>query len=150
MQNKYDLKKSSECPFWWVLTDIDNGIVCRFKEGEWNQTQEYTFIEGINLLDANKIASATREMSDWMINNYYEILFTSPQQIKQKVRREVGSMLKARREEMGWTIRHLELLTGIANNHISRIEQGKYNVTLDTLAVITEALGLEIDFVGCL
>lgn len=39
--------------------------------------------------------------------------------------------------------RHLAELTGIAHNHISRIEQGRYNVNLDTLAVIADALGLK-------
>ena len=36
--------------------------------------------------------------------------------------------------------------TGIAYNHIGRIERGKYNVTIDTLAVIANALGVRITF----
>lgn len=34
--------------------------------------------------------------------------------------------------------------TGIAFQHISRVEQGKYNVTIDTLALISHQLGIEI------
>ena len=39
-------------------------------------------------------------------------------------------------------------MTGIAFNHIGRIEKGQYNVTLDTLALLADALGMEIGLCG--
>lgn len=38
-------------------------------------------------------------------------------------------------------------LTGIAFNHLGRIERGKYNVTLDTLAVVINALGMDLELI---
>lgn len=51
-----------------------------------------------------------------------------------KKRREcIGRQLSEAREAKGYTLRYLAKLTGIAYNHIGRIEQGRYNVTVDTL-----------------
>ena len=64
--------------------------------------------------------------------------------IKIKAREQIGADLKALRNAKGLTLRKLEELSGITNNHIARIEAGKYNVTIDTLAVILNALDADI------
>ena len=84
-------------------------------------------------------------MADWLRKNHYEIVFTSPQTIIRLCRVSIGRQLREAREAKGWTLRYLAKLTGIAFNHIGRIEQGKYNVTIDTLAVIADALGLGLE-----
>lgn len=52
--------------------------------------------------------------------------------------------LRTAREAKGYTLRCLEKLTEIANNHIARIEGGRYNVTLDTIAILAAALDAEV------
>ena len=52
--------------------------------------------------------------------------------------------LRAVGEAKGCTLIHLEELTEIANNHIARIEGGRYNVTLDTIAILAAALDAEV------
>lgn len=59
-------------------------------------------------------------------------------------RQSVGEQLRKAREAKGWTVRDVARLTGITFTHIARIERGKYNVNLDTVAVIAAALELDI------
>lgn len=141
---KYLLQKSSEDPLWWVLTDTQKEIVCRFKEGEFNESQKFTLLRENSEYDMTKLPAIVREMSDWLAENHYEIVFSSPQTAIRLCRESIGSQLREARESRGWTLRYLAKLTGIAFNHIGRIEQGRYNVTIDTLAVIADALGLEL------
>ena len=138
---KYILQKSSEDPLWWVLTDTEAEIVCRFKEGEFNDTQKFTLLREDNEYDLNELPAIAAAMADWLRDNHHEIIFTSPQTIIRQSRKAIGQQLKEMRETKGITLRHLAKLTGIAYNHICRIEQGKYNVTIDTLAIIADALG---------
>ncbi|WP_301048928.1 MULTISPECIES: helix-turn-helix domain-containing protein [Muribaculaceae] len=140
---RYTLEKSAERPLWWVLTDTEGGLVCCFEEGRFNDTQEFTFVEGVRI-DPLQVARLVNEMAQWVRDTHYEILMTSPTAIKDKARQSVGEQLRKARESKGWTVRYVERLTGIANNHISRIEQGKYNVTLDTVAVLADALGVKV------
>lgn len=141
---RYLLQKSKEDPLWWVLTDTETEIVCRFKEGEFNETQKVTLINDDSDYDLMKLPRIMADMAEWLRENHYEIIFSSPQGITRKAREDIGRMIKEAREAKGWTLRYLAKLTGIAFNHIGRIEQGKYNVTLDTLALIADALGMEI------
>lgn len=65
---------------------------------------------------------------------------------KQEARKDVGESIRRAREAKGLSLRQVGKLTGIAYNHIGRIERGKYNVTIDTLAVIANALWVRITF----
>lgn len=62
-------------------------------------------------------------------------------------RKAVGLAIAQARNAAGLSLRELEALTGIDNGHISRIEGGRMNVTLDTVAKLCEALGLKIEAV---
>lgn len=141
---KYLLQKSNEDPLWWVLTDTEEEIVCRFKEGDFNGSQKFSALRDIKDYDVSKLPTIAAGMADWLRKNHYEIVFTSPQTIIRLSRESIGRQLREARETKGWTLRYLAKLTGIAFNHIGRIEQCKYNVTIDTLAVIADALGLEL------
>lgn len=142
--DRFVLQKSKEDPLWWVLTDTQAQIVCRFKEGEFNETQQFTPLHDIDSYDVAQLPTIANEMADWLRENHYEIIFDSPQTIVAEARAMVGSKLRELREAKGWTLRDLAKRTGIAFNHIGRIEQGKYNVTIDTIALIAHALGVEI------
>lgn len=126
----------------WVLTDTEMQIVCKFKEGEFNDFRQFTPLEDGQ--DVINLARAVREMTDWLAENHYKILCSSPTLIKEQARKSLGEEIRNAREDAGFTLRDVAKMTGIAFNHISRIEQGKYNVTLDTLALIADALGMEI------
>ena len=73
-----------------------------------------------------------------------EITTNNGQLVKQAARENIGTLLRAYRQAAGLTLRQLGEMTGIAYNHIARIEQGRYNVTVDTLAILGDALGVKI------
>ncbi len=129
---------------WWVLTDTEAGIVCRFKEGAFNESQHFTPLDDDGVYDVAALPGIVAAMSDWLAENHYEIVFSSPTEIKRRVRKDLGEEIRDARVDAGYTLRDLAKMTGIAFNHISRIEQGQYNVTLDTLALIADALGMQI------
>ena len=59
-------------------------------------------------------------------------------------REKIGAQLRTIREERGLSTRALGERCNLAHSHIVRIEGGKYNVQLDTLSAIAEALDSEI------
>ncbi len=67
--------------------------------------------------------------------------------IGRTTRKAVGLAIAQARNAAGLSLRELEALTGIDNGHISRIEGGRMNVTLDTVAKLCEVLGLKIEVV---
>lgn len=66
--------------------------------------------------------------------------------IKQEARLNIGHALRELREAMNLSQEALAEATGIKRSNIARIEGGKYNVTLDTLALIANALDCNINF----
>ena len=66
------------------------------------------------------------------------------EEIKKKARLSVGEQLRKARQKKGLTLRDLSEKVGLAYNHIGRVEAGKYNVTLDTIAIIANALDVNI------
>lgn len=83
MKNKrFKLEQSQDLPEWWVLTDIDNLIVIKFKEHEFNETQRITVLEEsmfVNRTDcANELAHIASEMGNYMLTHYYSIALPVP------------------------------------------------------------------------
>lgn len=82
MAGKYKLEKNPNLSGYWVLTDTENLIVCKFKEHEFNETQQITVLEesklmnGINIAgELNKIVS---EMGRYMFSHWYSIALPTP------------------------------------------------------------------------
>jgi transcriptional regulator with XRE-family HTH domain len=59
-------------------------------------------------------------------------------------RREFGASLRAARLNAALTQADLAALTGVDQKYISRIENGTVNLTLETMAVLARALGLDV------
>lgn len=60
---------------------------------------------------------------------------------------EMGAKLKAIRTSKGLTIESVAEASGIDKHHLNRIEAGKYNLNINLLILICEALDLDIAFV---
>ena len=75
MKNRYLLQHSQTQPDGWVCTDTANGIVCRFIEHRFNETQKVTFLEDVKNLDPLAIARLMREMGDWLVINHPSVVF---------------------------------------------------------------------------
>ena len=66
---------------------------------------------------------------------------------KELQRQRIGQRIAEIRKEKGLTQQDLADRTGIQRNHISRIEQGRYSVGFDTLQMIAEAMGGNVEIV---
>lgn len=71
---KYMLQKSSKDPRWWVLTDVEAQIVCRFKSRAFNETQQFTSLKDDTMYDILKLPTILREMTDWLTANHPDIV----------------------------------------------------------------------------
>lgn len=82
MVKRYILQKSQGLPQWWVLTDIIEGVVIRFEEHRFNETQRISILDESDLQHApdaaNKIAHILQEMGDWMYRCHYSTAMPTP------------------------------------------------------------------------
>ena len=66
---------------------------------------------------------------------------------KQQTRDRIGLRILTLRKMREWSQDELARRAGLQRTHISRIEQGKYAVTLETIQAIAEALGMTVDLI---
>jgi transcriptional regulator with XRE-family HTH domain len=66
---------------------------------------------------------------------------------KQETRKRIGQRIMALRTMKEWSQAQLAEKAGLQRTHISRIEAGKYAVTLETIQAIAEALDMTVDIV---
>ena len=64
---------------------------------------------------------------------------------KKEQRERLGLRIRSLREAAGLNQVQLAELAGIQSSHLSRIEAGKYAVTLETIQAIAEALQMTVD-----
>lgn len=62
-------------------------------------------------------------------------------------RMRIGQRIAELRKSHGITQEELSVMSGLQRTHISRIEAGKYAVTIDTLSAIAEQLGCQVDLI---
>ena len=63
----------------------------------------------------------------------------------EEVLSQIGSSIRALRKEKGWTQEKLAEMSGINDKEVSHIEQGRRNITIDTLVKISKALEVNIE-----
>ncbi len=98
MSARYLLQKSKEQYEWWVVTDLNNGIVVRFKEKRFNETKEVLLSNNIHPLD---VARLLRELVDYMAEYHGSICFMTPYGIE---RNDDGSMSFYRNKYPKWRL----------------------------------------------
>lgn len=59
----------------------------------------------------------------------------------------IGMELAKKRKEKGISLRQLAEMTGLDHSNIGKIERGRYNVSIDILGKICEALGCRIGII---
>ena len=66
---------------------------------------------------------------------------------KQQTRDRIGLRIYQLRMLKEWSQEELARRSGLQRTHISRIEAGKYAVTLETIQAIAEAFGMTVDII---
>lgn len=74
MNQRFIIQPSQE-PGFWVATDTEHNIVVKFREHQFNETQEVTLLNNETFSsseEAMKYATYLRELTDWIRDNHYE------------------------------------------------------------------------------
>lgn len=71
---------------------------------------------------------------------------TEEQKCENRLR--IGSQVASIRKEKGLTIRQLAEQCGVSYQNITKIENGKYNVSIDILAKLCEVLNYKLELVA--
>ena len=66
---------------------------------------------------------------------------------KNATRDRIGARIYTLRKMAGLTQEQLADRAGLQRTHITRIEQGRYAVTLEVVQAIAEALGMTVDII---
>ncbi len=67
--------------------------------------------------------------------------------VNEQERQRIGARIAELRKEQGMTQTELAQRAGLERSHVVRIEAGRYNVGIDTLAAIGDAMGRSLDYV---
>lgn len=67
---------------------------------------------------------------------------------KAEKRKKMGERIAEIRKAKGFSLRKLEEMCGVSAQNITKIEHGRYNVSIDILGKICDALGCRLDIVG--
>lgn len=71
---RFLLQKSTTMADGYVVTDTVNNIVITFKEHQFNDTQNVTFLNDVVNADALHVARIMREIGQWLYENHRDIL----------------------------------------------------------------------------
>lgn len=138
----YNLSRTSDGQ--WVCVDFAHGITCAWEDQEFNETQKYS--ANAPVTDPLKLATYAREMTDWLVHYHADKVTPAPTTVvAQCARARIGDQLRVAREEAGLSLSEVGELTGLSKNHIHRVETGRYNATIDTIAIIATALGCDVN-----
>jgi len=63
---------------------------------------------------------------------------------KKAIQKKVGATVRALRKQRGWSQDVFADKTGLHRAHVGEIERGESNVTLQTLKILADTLGVRI------
>lgn len=70
---RFIVQESSD-PGYWVITDLQNNIVCKFLERNFNKDQKITDINDNPISDPLTLATALREMGEYLYSTHPELI----------------------------------------------------------------------------
>lgn len=142
--DRFVLQKSKENEGWWVATNRPGNIVAKFQEGLFNETVKITALEDASPLEH---ASAIRELSEWLAYFHADLVTGDDEDVKGFNRLRIGRQIRTARIGKNLTVRQLAELSGVPFQNITKIENGKYNVSIDILGKLCHALDLRLDLI---
>lgn len=143
---RFILQPSQEQGF-WVATDTVNGIVIKFREHQFNETQQTTLLNCDTFRTAEEalaVATYMKDIADWLRENHYTIAMPE----HENIRLRIGLRIKELRTSQNLTQQQLSDMAGVTKANICNIERGAYSVGLDILNKIATALHAEIQLIS--
>ena len=142
---RFVLSPSQERDGWLVAADRKTNMVFFFMEGVFPDSVEYKPLEDMSPLDS---ATAVRELGDWLRLYHPDVLEERSDASRYINRKRIGKLIADTRRKQGLSIRELADKSGVSYQNITKIENGKYNVSIDILGKLCRALDLKIDLNG--
>ena len=142
---RFVLSPSQERDGWLVAADRKTNMVFIFMEGGFPDSVEYKPLEDMSPLDC---ATAVRELGDWLRLYHPDVLEDRCEATRYINRSRIGQLIADARRRQGLSIRELAERSGVSYQNITKIENGKYNVSIDILGKLCRALDLKIDING--
>ena len=142
---RFVLSPSQERDGWLVAADRKTNMVFIFMEGVFPDSVEYKPLEDMSPLDS---ATAVRELGDWLRLYHPDVLEDRCEATRYINRSRIGQLIADARRRQGLSIRELAERSGVSYQNITKIENGKYNVSIDILGKLCRALDLKIDLNG--
>lgn len=137
--DRFSVAPSQEREGWLVAVDKQNNIVLIFEHGNFNDTVECKPLD--DNAPALNIATAMRELADWL-NKYHSVLVDGDE--RKANRKRIGLLVADARKAKNLSIRKLADICGVSFQNITKIENGRYNVSIDILSKICDALGYKV------
>lgn len=73
-KERFLLQESTD-PGYWVVTDKQNGLVCKFLERQYNKNHKITDLNDSPITDPLTLATALREMGEYLAAQHPELVF---------------------------------------------------------------------------
>ena len=135
-----------------ALVDVPSGFVTSVQVNPL-QKLTYHLREALKTEDAelievvNAIGNIPSPFIDAKGQFYIGYYHQKSEIAKHEERARIGKRLAEIRMEKGLSIRKLAELCGVTASNITKIEHGRYNVSIDILGKICESLGVRLDLV---
>lgn len=126
---------------WWVLTDTENGIVLKFEQHKFNETQEVTILEDKEISPdiAQKLASILKDFGQWMWENAYYIGMPLDD-----ARAWCSVMIRRAMEETDTSKEELALNSGFRERNIEKVLDGDFTLKVYDFVRLLSAMGKRI------
>lgn len=126
---------------WWVLTDTENGVVLKFEQHKFNETQEVTILEDKEMSPniAQNLASILQDFGQWMWENAYYI--GAP---LDDTRAWCSVMIRRAMEETDTSKEELALKSGFRERNIEKVLDGEFTLKVYDFVRLLSAMGKRI------
>ena len=64
--------------------------------------------------------------------------------MKEQVRKDLGRKIREKREEYGWSEAQIAVMCDMTEQTIRKIEDGRFNVGIDIIGQVCDALGVKL------
>ena len=75
---RYEFSEHHEREGVFIVTDTKWMFSCEFEEHRFNETQKYTNLDRLEGKDAQTVATAMKELGDWLYLHHYSECFPAP------------------------------------------------------------------------
>lgn len=131
----------------WECLDTLNGISLRFMRGRLHETKRIHIFresESVSIEGSERMTCLVNGIEAFLCEEFYELALPST---RESIRKQLGRRIAEARECRGLTTAELAEAAGMGENHLRRLEAGRFRSDTDILGAITAAMGCHLEVV---